>query len=352
MKRAAWIVGLLLLAAGVGLGVWWLRTPAGPRDVVPRRTAVVPTLDTPIPEGKSALWCASFQLAWEHLKKDVTKGPVELDGAEDVARRLNDAGAVADTLLAEDYYSAAGFMRDGIAGKIRAEMAERFPDVSPPSWGSDTIAGAFAYLRASLKFTHRYMDHKEPLTFTGGDGKKTRVYSFGFPYRSQGAAVRQLEVLHNEYEGEGVTAVVDPCKDSSPYQLLLAMQPRRATLAAALADMEQRVKTKPHRFGGLDAFFVPRIGFRLSHRFEELEGRAIPNVGEPAYLSRAEQRIEFRLDATGATLESRAELQVAKKGGAPELYFDRPFLVVMSKRGARAPFFVLWVENDDLLEPW
>ena len=36
-----------------------------------KQTAFVPTLDTPIPDGKSAVWCASFQLAWDKLKSDV-----------------------------------------------------------------------------------------------------------------------------------------------------------------------------------------------------------------------------------------------------------------------------------------
>jgi hypothetical protein len=57
-----------------------------------RRTVIVPTLDTPIPEGKSAVWCASFQLAWNRLKADVAKGPVGVANAEEVARRLNEEG--------------------------------------------------------------------------------------------------------------------------------------------------------------------------------------------------------------------------------------------------------------------
>ncbi len=32
--------------------------------------------------------------------------------------------------------------------------------------------------------------------------------------------------------------------------------------------------------------------------------------------------------------------------------FDGPFLLMMRKRGEVRPFFVLWVENDELLEPW
>src|SRR5260221_11365204 len=34
-----------------------------------KATEVVPTLETPIPQGKSAIWCASFQSAWKALEE-------------------------------------------------------------------------------------------------------------------------------------------------------------------------------------------------------------------------------------------------------------------------------------------
>lgn len=56
-----------------------------------QQTVIVPTLDTPIPEGKSAIWCASFQMAWNKLKNDIAKGPIQVQGAEAIAERLNQA---------------------------------------------------------------------------------------------------------------------------------------------------------------------------------------------------------------------------------------------------------------------
>jgi hypothetical protein len=56
-----------------------------------KRTVVVPTLDTPLPEGKSAIWCSSFQLAWNRVEKDFTSGAVQLRHAETLAGRLHKA---------------------------------------------------------------------------------------------------------------------------------------------------------------------------------------------------------------------------------------------------------------------
>jgi hypothetical protein len=62
------------------------------------------------------------------------------------------------------------------------------------------------------------------------------------------------------------------------------------------------------------------------------------------------QKIDFRLDRSGATIESSSIL-VAAKSAEPRssFIFNRPFLIVMKKRGAQNPFFVMWVDNAELL---
>src|SRR5438309_763105 len=99
-RRWLWMVLLAALAiAGAG-GYWYWRASAG-RSYAPapvafrglsdelRQTLIVPTLDTPIPDGKSAVWCGSFQLAWNRLRDDVAHGPVRLESAQGLADRLN-----------------------------------------------------------------------------------------------------------------------------------------------------------------------------------------------------------------------------------------------------------------------
>ena len=53
------------------------------------QTAVVATLNCPLPEHKNAIWCATFQMAWDRLKQDVIGEPIQLPGAEELANRLN-----------------------------------------------------------------------------------------------------------------------------------------------------------------------------------------------------------------------------------------------------------------------
>ena len=57
------------------------------------RTVIVPTLEAAIPEGSNAIWCASFQLAWDRMKNDVVKAPIRLVQVQGdaVAQALNNA---------------------------------------------------------------------------------------------------------------------------------------------------------------------------------------------------------------------------------------------------------------------
>src|SRR3954451_21655441 len=116
-------------------------------------------------------------------------------------------------------------------------MARRFPaetvadlDASPDG------AVAYAYLRAAVKFTHPFLENDHPLEFMAADGSKKSVYSFGLPYgRSRRASVeKQVEILHaaQDKRHDIVTFVIDLCKDTSPYQVLVARILRQPTLAA------------------------------------------------------------------------------------------------------------------------
>jgi hypothetical protein len=91
--------------------------------------------------------------------------------------------------------------------------------------------------------------------------------------------------------------------------------------------------------------------WKIEHRFKELEGvdKPLSNSSmQGLWIDPALQVIEFKLDQRGASVSSQAMI-AAKKGGPRELHFNRPFLIYMKKRDAKHPFFVMWVDNAELL---
>jgi hypothetical protein len=329
-----------------------------------KRTVIVPTLDTPIPENHSAIWCSSFQLAWNELKT-VAEGPIQLANAEVVAERLNKAEHSDRDLDAQDVYAAAGFVRDGIIPRIQGDVAKKFPDLAIPTFDVPPDgAVAYAYARAHVGFTIPYFDNDERFLFTNSSGKQVPVKSFGIRKKDDYAYDKlrdQVQVLYIPKEAfwrdEQVPEfVVDPCKYSQPYQMIVAVIGRKPTLAEALADVQEKIATSPAkdhvaRCNPRDTLLIPAMHWRVNHHFKELEGRDKQFQNPPLqglFLDTALQSIQFRLDRSGAELASEAKIYV--KPGASYFNVTRPFLIVVKKRDAKHPFFVMWVDNAELLD--
>ena len=66
------------------------------------------------------------------------------------------------------------------------------------------------------------------------------------------------------------------------------------------------------------------------------------------YLQIAQQTIQFGMDKSGAELAS--ESVMIFKSAPMAFHFNRPFLIIMKKRDSAQPFFVMWVDNAELLE--
>jgi len=92
------------------------------------------------------------------------------------------------------------------------------------------------------------------------------------------------------------------------------------------------------------------LNWKITHRFAELEGRdkRFLNSGFGSYyIGKAMQSIRFRLDRSGAELASEA--QMVCKPMSTHFVCDHPFLIVVKKRSTKRRFFVMWVNNAELL---
>lgn len=365
------VVVLVLVAVGVG---WWLVSTRGRAYTAPppafdgtsdqlTQTVIVPTLDTPIPDGKSAVWCASFQLAWNRLKDDVAKGPVRLAGGQAVADRLNRGDQTEADIDPADVYAAAGLSSDGIADRIRTEMARRFPAVPPPDLGTGNAAVAYSYLPAACQFDLPFFENGKTFEFIDSTRRKTPVGSFGIrPTDAFGywRLREQVQILHSLRDQPpdplGIPEfILDPCRTSRPYQVVIARVDRKPTLDETLTDVRQKIaagsKAEPYwtNLGPNDVVLVPNISFRITHRFREVEGKPFENPalgGLP--IDTAIQTVQFRLDRSGAELTAESKIPATP---IPRVFLaNRPFLVYLAKRDGGNPFFAMWVETAELLE--
>lgn len=330
---------------------------------------VVPTLDTPTPADRSAVWCATFQVAWNRLKAEVIRDNVRVQGAEEIANRLNEAPSIEKDLPDGSWYAAAGYVDDGVLDRIRRDLEQRFPGTSPPEVpkGSNSVV-AFGHLEVVVPFSRAFFNGREPLVFKCGAGPEFRVQSFGIgsEHSNRYAELRsQVAVLYARMDDmdsrrgavpRPVEFIIDPCATSAPSQIVLACVEPSASLAETVAHVEAAVRSGAEdrrlrpRFGSADGLAIPRIAFDMVHRFQELEGRdrLLLNAAlEGRCIATAVQTVQFRLERNGAAI--RSDAQLVSPALATDYSFDRPFLVYVKRRGSAQPYFAMWVSDADLL---
>jgi len=380
MRQKLDSLSLALLAVGcvtLGCGKAGERSDYLPRQVPTisstelTRTAIVPTLDTPLANSGNAVWCATFQAAWNHARDDVIRDRLRIANAQPVADRLNESPVTEVALPPGSFYAVAGRLEDGIAETIHQDMRRQFPGVLLPTFDGATGFVAYAYLDKMVAFTNPFSDAQRSIQFSDSAGVTHSVAGFGLHEgtdwdlrKKQAAQVRVLFSQTDDQNEDGVdrskpTAfALDLTADQAEQQVIVAVLPRAEHLTAALDDLAGRIeKSAPDQYSAklqdIDLLAIPNVLFNVNHEFVELQGgdKIIENPGEfqGLFILKAGQSIRFRLDRSGATVTSEAQTYPA---AIPrEFIVDRPFLIVIKRRSAEQPYFVAWIDNVELLVP-
>lgn len=339
-----------------------------------QQTMVVATLDCPLPEHKNAIWCSTFQMAWDKFKNDLVGEPIKILGAEDLAGRLNQGAFSTADIEPRSYYANAGFVKDGIIDQIRRDMASRFPGQSVPAFDSrynelPNVAMAFAYLNVDIGFAYPYYLNDDPFAFNTSQGQRVNVGSFRTyaPGENNAAVREQVDILSYEFGDvpEGDFFIVDLCAHTEPYQVILARIPRCATLGETYRTLGEKISkfkddpdyTALSKLRPIDSLTVPDVLFKLTHHYQELLDRYLGNdKWRGNFIFEALQKIDFSLSRTGVVLKSTAVMATGSRSREQlakprHLRFDRPFLICVKKRQPDAtPFFLMWVDNAELMQ--
>ena len=333
-----------------------------------KQTSVMPTLDSRCPKNKNVIWCSSFQLAWNRMKDDVISAPVEVVDAEELAARLNTARQSEADMESDSFYATAGRVKEGIISKIQKEMTLKFPSHSVPDF-SDIVGTpegilTYSYLTANVPFKYPFRQVRKGFTFTDSQGIETDVGAFGvWGFNSVYDKMRQqVEILYYHENREETDNdlrkkefAVDLCRHSEPYQVVAVVVEPQDSMAQTLdyirgqiADsMQEKNYEQTNSLDNTDVLKVPEMFWEIDHDFDELVGKIVANAKPAMPIIKAKQGIKFKLDRCGAMLESEATIMVA---AIPRYFiFNQPFLVYMKKRDCEQPFFVMWVDNAELL---
>ncbi|HEX4131393.1 MAG TPA: hypothetical protein VGG64_04520 [Pirellulales bacterium] len=344
--------------------------PEEPASVVPaselRYTDVLPHGNGAIESGRSYVYCATFQLTWDELRKLSGDAPVRLMGDPPLAAVLNDHRFDRADLSPADYLAMSGRVNQGIVAEIRQAVATRFPRATLKVSEAATSDGLYlyTYLDKLMPFAEKF-DRVAAIPFQAG-GETAGVAAFGiegfYSSSKRGRALaKQLSVLDYRGEDDFILRLNTTAKED---ELILAKVAPHATLSETVAAVEQRIKEarKAVKWPGAEEFLyqphdeeplkIPIVSLAIDREYAELMDRPIENrelTGLP--IVQARQRVLFHLDERGARLESNAWSAVkSEQTNRPRKYvFDKPFLLYVKKAGDHTPYFALWVGSFDLL---
>ncbi len=342
--------------------------PLPPSKPIPaeqlRQTDVLPHLEGPITAGRNYVYCATFQLAWNQSQDKLFGEPVHLAGSPPMAKDLLRGGKLTEAILPPgSYFVRAGLVENGVAGKIREEMAHRFPNATLhlPAHMERNWAIAYAYLETALRFREAFDRLKEPLVFHSKRGP-VKVACFGVRNLVElsdrdRALAKQVTVL--AYAGDdGFVLRLNTISEDD--EIILAKIKPEQTLGATLASVCERIKRRdglqedsPTKLKREESLVVPIVDLNVQRKYTELEGRPLTNPKwSKIYLAIAEQGIRFRLDEDGARLESTALVVTQSLAGEkPAQYiFDKPFLLYLKRKSRDQPYLSMWIETPEVLK--
>ncbi|MGE7776677.1 hypothetical protein ACQKLP_18275 [Chitinophaga sp. NPDC101104] len=294
------------------------------------RTAFVPVPNHPGEPGDNIIYAASFALAWDSLCGFMGG---DQESTLPLIRRLNASRKEEKPLLPGDYQATVEVIGDEI--KVTAAFQRNLPFAVP----FDIVEGGMVF------------------------GKKSRVKAFGMPVFNH-AQAGQVGVLYYESDDKFVIRLTPgPERDEmvlakgfSEGEKLSNMRSR--VEAAIVKGQQEKAKGKhPWKYfiGEEDEVKIPVVRFHLSTVFPELIDQLVAARGQMLQIKVAEQRTAFELDEKGVIIESEAVIADSAATVIDDvlpvkhLYFDEPFLVMVSRKGAENPYFIMKVANAELM---
>jgi len=336
-----------------------IETPTGPEaplfvakaeDLT--RTIVSPILTSTVPDSTNVIYCASFQLAWNILRHDYTRGPVRLDGNPPLVDELNVGNFKQSDIAEASCLTLTGLYNEGVLDRIGQEMRDRFSAPMPNirslphgNLGNLSEYVIYAYMEKRLLFANAFEHIAQGINFAG-----TQVSAFGKIHSRDDYA--QQVLVYKDAAGLAVELVPQGDTDC----IYLAQMSKPATLQEGWNILRQRIEHPGDTrcFGEDDRLFIPKMNFSILRNYSELAGRKFINPAMQGWgISMVVQDIRFRLDEQGAVLKSFAVIGATPCSALIDetvcMVFDQPFLLCLKEKGKANPYFVMWVNNPEVL---
>jgi len=275
-------------------------------------------------------------------------------------------------LLSEDaYFSMAGLKKDNIVEKINKGLRKKFKNLKEDElitvignlWHPNDIM-AFAYLYKNLEFETPFYK-TNPMELEKKNEENVIIKTFGIDkfdlsIPEHQKLFKQIKLLYCN-AGEKKTAdkpegyIIAFITKYATDELIISNLKVEETLEKTYNIINECIesKTNANTEELVDGLIIPTINFDIVHSFNELSRSkfSAPKVSdENVRFSNVIQKIKFILNDRGTKLISYNIITSLCRPRKYRFDFQPPFLVLLRSKGCSAPYFIAYIDNEELLE--
>jgi len=299
--------------------------------------------------NSNTAYSPSFRAAWTILINEITGSPVELRTGTPLAEELNHHTYITDNETG--WINGAGFIENGILDEINRKMMDRYNIEAP---GLDDIKDekegilCYSYLNFETVFKEAFEEFN--WSFNSDDGAVDVKY-FGVS-KGQGKEKKMIRKQVSIFDYKNPDDFILKITPSDPdFEILISEMPPEENIFETLKEVDRRLSESiPDPLSSEDELMIPMVSLDENNIYDELLNKYLLNKGfEDYFIASATQGIKFSLDQAGAKGEISGKVFL-KKGPVPRIYaIDRPFMVIIRRKGSEEPLIFLRIINTSYL---
>ncbi|MDZ7798224.1 MAG: hypothetical protein U5L76_01250 [Patescibacteria group bacterium] len=297
------------------------------------------------------VWGGAMNLAWNDLNENILHEKLQLNTDDKVAlemvSKLNDAPFSKSDLDEESYYVKSGYGQSTV-DEINRESRKKFPsksfgDLKMSLDPTDIIS--YAYFLKEVEYKTKF--EKDDLSFNG-----QKVAGFIADNEAQKENIKIIK-----YDDDDKFIIRLQLKDKND-ELILAKGYDMKNPQAIVDEINQNNKGYLATIGGSDRFKAPKLHLDYHRDYIELIEKYLANKEfEEYYIAQMFENIKFDMDEKGAKVENEGVIAMlptsagpSKKPKIKNFILDKPYWVVMKRADSQNPYFILGVNNVELME--
>lgn len=302
------------------------------------------------------VWCGAMNLAWNELNENILKEKLKLNSQDKTAlemvEKFNNPTFSKNDLDENSYYIKSGFGQKTITA-INQESKAKFPNKSFEDLKielEDDGLASYAYFNKSIAYLYEF--NRSTVCFKG---KKVKGFAYNPKITDQ---LYNIEIVDYTNDDKFIIKLKLKNENEQTDELILA---KGYTMNNPDAVMKIVNTSDPEEYRSLDKrdqFEAPKLNLNFHREYEELLNKFLKNKGfEMTYFSQMFENIKFNMDEKGATVEAEAVITMESGGSSNSVKFiqrniilNKPYWIILKRAGTQNPYFILGINNTDLME--